>query len=158
MDPVSFRFVLWLALAALACACGGPGDPRSTRGPGMVDELYRDIHSQLSAPAHWVVRTEEEWAETRRRIGPAADRMRAEIRPDFARDMLVVAAAGEGSSDDPRVIFEGYRDEGSTRYVFIGYSAGCDAAQDVTRAFVVGSVPRWEGEVKLVARWTLPDC
>lgn len=146
-----------LPLVVVTATCGR-GSTRAARGPGMVEELHRDHQSELSEPAQWIVRSPAEWDRMRQRIGPRSARMNATVRPDFASNMLVVAAAGDGSSGDPLVEFQGYRDTGRTRHVFVRYSAGCDAAQDITRAYVVGRMPTWEGEVKVVARWESPDC
>lgn len=153
-----FTRLLFPSLVLLAgAACRR--EARTPRGPGVITELFRDGSSDIARPAQWVVRTEAEWAGMKRRIGASAEAMRREVRPDFAREALVVAAAGEGSSGDPYVAFDGYRDEGGTRFVFIRYSVlACDAAQDVLTEVAVGVMPRWDGEVKLIASWIAPDC
>jgi hypothetical protein len=125
----------------------------------VITELYREGNTDIDKPGQWVVRTETEWGEMKRRIGASAEAMRWEVRPDFAREALVVAASGYGSSSDPHVEFDGYEDEGATRFVFIRYSAlSCDSAMDVLTEVVIGMMPRWDGEVKLIATWVPPDC
>ncbi len=151
------RLTRGLPILLLTAACGPPNGPRA-RGPGVVETAYGDFQSDVVERVQWVVRTDAEWAATRARIGPRSARMHAEVRPDLARETLVVATAGWGSSGAPSVEFEGYRDAGGTRYVFVRYSGGCHAGADVTQAFVVGTMPRWTGTVKLVARWDLQDC
>jgi hypothetical protein len=155
--PALRRLTYRLPLLLLAAGCGRPNGPVA-RGPGVVQRIYYDSRSDVVERVQWVARTDAEWAAARARIGPASERMHAQLRPDLARETLVIATAGGGSSGAPGVDFEGYRDDGATRYVYVRYSVGCDSAADVTQAFVVGSMPRWTGTVTLVARWDMPDC
>lgn len=147
-----------LATLVLAAACGRERGPEP-RGPGVVKTVYYDSWSDVPQRVQWVVRTDAEWAAARVRIGRGSGRMEAELRPDLGRETLVIATAGGGSSGAPAVDFEEYRDAGGTRYVFVRYyMTGCDAAADVTQAYVVGTMPRWTGAVRLVSRWAPPDC
>jgi hypothetical protein len=150
MRPMLPRLLLGLMPLLGLAGCGRGED--GARGPGVVREIFRESHSAIDAPAQWVVRTEAEWAHVRRRIGPRAERMRREVRPDWTREALVVAADGPGSSGAPFTEFEGYRDDGRVRYVFVRYRFGCEGPEDVTQGFVVGTMPRWDGEVRIVAR------
>jgi hypothetical protein len=143
-----------LAVLLLA-ACGGA--ERDDGAPGRIDVLYVHSHSPVGTPAQWVARTQAEWDALRARVAPEAPGIRWEVRPDWARESLVVATAGAGSSGAPDVTFRGYRDEGRTRFVFVRYCMPASAAEDVTQAIVVASMPRWDGEVRLVQRRVARD-
>ncbi len=80
---------------------------------------------------------------------------------DFARELLVVAAAGPGSPGAPAVDFPGFARNGDTLVVVVRWTqpgTGCVVPDMVSREVVVGRVPRTDGPLLLVRQRTVRAC
>ena len=142
------RLLLGIAWGAAACGSPEPGPPA---GLSPVEEVGRfDLGMEMREIR--LVRSAAEWEA----LWPArpSDGSVPRPEPDFRRSMLVVAAAGAGSSDGPEFSFDGYRSRGDSLFVHLclRMPRGLTGPEDYVTYATVGAVPRHRGPVLAVVR------
>lgn len=140
--------------------CGEPPSPPDPRayvdslGLMPVQEIYRAKNSGVIRESAWLVRDSAAWNALWTRITDRNFNRPPQPRVDFEREMLVVVAAGLGSSMQPTLEFAGYDepDPRTRRVAFLlTQSRNCPIPTDQATLLIVGRVPADGREVRF--RW-----
>lgn len=146
-------------IGLLLAACGEPPPPDphayvDSLGLSPVPEIFRTDDSEVMYRSAWLVRDSAAWNTLWARINRRNFNRPPQPRVDFGREMLVVLAAGYGSSRDPEIEIAGYDEPGPrTRRVAFLFTENrnCPQAQDVNTSLVIGKIPADTRDVQF--RW-----
>ncbi|HEX8392235.1 MAG TPA: hypothetical protein VF665_07780 [Longimicrobium sp.] len=150
--PRSLRLLAPLLLLPAGCK------PAADAQLSPVTRMEYWDQSNVAEQRQWMVRDEAGWAQARVRLGADSDGVTGRLAIDFRHEMVIVATAGRGSSAAPEIRLDGYRAAADTTFIHVSYILPCSAADDITKAFVVGVLPRADGPVRIVRRRLAAAC
>ena len=160
------RVTVAAAVAVLAPRCqGSPTSAQDAAPSTTVDStsrVYQSVMSGLTESTELVVRDDTAWRATWEQLTTMV--LPAPARPavDFAREAVVLVAAGERQSAGWRVTIDSVANAAGgalvVSYTITGPGTGCMAAQMMTSPVDVVRIPRPSGTVRFTARTVRTPC